>query len=1001
MAKTKIILNNQSDLILTNAQIVGATGIVKDDLPGLVNDLANLDVAIDNEEASRISGDLGLSNEISTERSRIDVILDGSDINLDQFREVVAFVQSIDLTNDADLLAAVTDINGRISTEEAARIAGDAQLSTDLADLQSYVDTTVNDAISQLTSDLADETTARIADVDAEETRAIAAESLLQDAIDAEIAARIAADETLDGKIADIISNTDLTAIDSFTEVVDNLDAEIARAESAEESLDVAKLNLAGGTMTGTLSGTMIIADTLEGNILNGNYIYTNQISAANGGGAPITLVSNFDVNGNIIFGLPTPTGDNHATNKLYVDSADDVLQSNIDTEKGRIDAILDGSDVDLDQFAEVVAFVQSIDLTNDESLMNAMINIEDSVSQETSSRESADLAIQDMISSLDLSLSSNMSILTNTVDTEIADRISAIETVETSISDLINTLDASIMIGNDADAVLQSNIDTEKGRIDAILDGSTVDLDQFAEVVAFVQSIDMSTDDALLTAVTNINSLIDTEVARAIAAEQVLDAAKLNLAGGAMSGDINMVDNNLRNIGYLDASEVRANYLAGIMGENINLSTNIDAAGTKNIINLPAPIDGGDAANKLYVDSADAQLSSDLADLQTYVDTTVDSAIATLTSDLADETAARIADVDAEEVRAIAAEGVLQSNITAEANERAAEDITLQGNIDIEATRAQTAETAIASDLGTETAARIAGDSAEEARATAAEFLLTTNLSDEVSRATAAEGVLQSNIDTEKGRIDAILVGASANADNFAEIVAIINSVDTTNDQSFAGYVLSNDAALATEVVRAEAAEDALTADLSTEVSRATAAEGVLTSDLGTEVTRAIAAEATLTAAISAEEVSRIAGDASLQSSLNNEIADRIAADQAAQAALAAESTRAIDAEAVLTVAISAEVARAEAAELVLTTDFANIYSKKVTVNGTGNGVLTAFTFDSSVRIGSEMVYVNGLLMEEGEDYTTTGTGEVTGIEFFDAPITGMKVRAYGVYGI
>ena len=56
----------------------------------------------------------------------------------------------------------------------------------------------------------------------------------------------------------------------------------------------------------------------------------------------------------------------------------------------------------------------------------------------------------------------------------------------------------------------------------------------------------------------------------------------------------------------------------------------------------------------------------------------------------------------------------------------------------------------------------------------------------------------LQNNIDTEKGRIDAILSASTADKDSFAEIVALINSVDTTNDTAFANYVLSNDAAVA-----------------------------------------------------------------------------------------------------------------------------------------------------------------------------------------------------------
>jgi len=106
--------------------------------------------------------------------------------------------------------------------------------------------------------------------------------------------------------------------------------------------------------------------------------------------------------------------------------------------------------------------------------------------------------------------------------------------------------------------------------------------------------------------------------------------------------------------------------------------------------------------------------------------------------------------------------------------------------------------------------------------------------------------------------------------------------------------------------------------------------------------------------------------------------------------------------AEAVLTSDLSAEVARAEAAEAALAADIANIYSKKVAVSGTPNGTLTTFSLASPVRLGSEMIYVNGLLMEEGEDYTTVLTsGKVSSVEFLVAPTSAMKVRAYGVYGI
>lgn len=80
----------------------------------------------------------------------------------------------------------------------------------------------------------------------------------------------------------------------------------------------------------------------------------------------------------------------------------------------------------------------------------------------------------------------------------------------------------------------------------------------------------------------------------------------------------------------------------------------------------------------------------------------------------------------------------------------------------------------------------------------------------------------LQGQVNTEKGRIDAILSASESNKDSFAEIVQLINSVDTSNDNAFAGYVLSNNAALAQEISDRKA-------DVDAEESRAITAEGLL----------------------------------------------------------------------------------------------------------------------------------------------------------------------------
>jgi hypothetical protein len=74
----------------------------------------------------------------------------------------------------------------------------------------------------------------------------------------------------------------------------------------------------------------------------------------------------------------------------------------------------------------------------------------------------------------------------------------------------------------------------------------------------------------------------------------------------------------------------------------------------------------------------------------------------------------------------------------------------------------------------------------------------------------------LTQKIDVEKKRIDGILSASEADKDSFAEIVALINKVNTESDQAFAGYVLSNDQ-------RSEAIEKALTVETNSRTTQDT----------------------------------------------------------------------------------------------------------------------------------------------------------------------------------
>lgn len=146
----------------------------------------------------------------------------------------------------------------------------------------------------------------------------------------------------------------------------------------------------------------------------------------------------------------------------------------------------------------------------------------------------------------------------------------------------------------------------------------------------------------------------------------------------------------------------------------------------------------------------------------------------------IASESAARVADIAS-----------LQSVIDAEALLRAAEDVRIldeakaytDAEVLVEKNRAEGVESGLNTRL---TSAESDIDSLE------------SGLAQEILDRQSGDSGLQTQIDTEKGRIDAILSASEADKDSFAEIVALINSVDATNDSAFAGYVLSNDARVA-----------------------------------------------------------------------------------------------------------------------------------------------------------------------------------------------------------
>jgi hypothetical protein len=137
----------------------------------------------------------------------------------------------------------------------------------------------------------------------------------------------------------------------------------------------------------------------------------------------------------------------------------------------------------------------------------------------------------------------------------------------------------------------------------------------------------------------------------------------------------------------------------------------------------------------------------------------------------------------------------------------------------------------------------------AETARATNAEVVLTTNLSSEVSRATSAESVIASNLSAEITRAGMAEVSNSnaisaeiSRATSAEGIIASNLSSEITRAQNAEASNASN---ISSEITRATNAEEVIASNLASEISRATSAEGVNASNIASEVSRAQAVEA------------------------------------------------------------------------------------------------------------------------------------------------------------
>ena len=458
---------------------------------------------------------------------------------------------------------------------------------------------------------------------------------------------------------------------------------------------------------------------------------------------------------------------------------------------------------------------------------------------------------------------------------------------------------------------------------------GFTLKSDLETLITANTSAISTETS-ARTSADTTLQSNIDTEVARATAAEGV-NAVAISTETSARTSAIT-AETSARESAVTSAiSTASADATAKADAAEADAKAYADQVVAATVDAAPAALD---TLNEL------AAALGDDANFSATVTTSIG-------------TKANQTSLDAETSARSTADSGLQSNIDGEETARIAGDASLQSAIDAEIVARTTADT-------TETSARIAGDSdlqsaidsltstqssdqvslqsqitAEVARAASAEVVNAANIVSETSARSSADAAIESDIIGLQNQVGAIISGSPASLDTLVEIVSAFENADS----DLSGVITNNSGRLTT----AETNITALDADITAEENARGAGDVALGLRIDSDRTASIASfssetasrvsgDASLQSAISTEETARIAGDASLQSAI-----DALSASSTSSAlletsertsAVSTETAARIAGDSVLQSAIDAEISRATGAESGLQTQISNILS-------------------------------------------------------------------------
>ena len=870
----------------------------------------------------------------STLSTRIDNILNNTSPEaLDSFAEIIAAFESADDVLSASIIANSTAITnevtratqaeqaiddrvtteisraqsaesslaGLIGAEETARIAADNALSARLtteetksASLQSQIDaevTRASNAESAIAQDLADEV-----------TRATAAEAANASNISDEIVARAVAD----------------------TQVRTDLGADIVQAEADAKAHAEAQdaLMIGDATVDGTTSNTITdrIATAKAEAIVEANSNVAIENAARIAGDSDLGARIDQEIADRLAG--DTANSAEVATEKARAEGVEAGLQSQVDFITNNTDpAALDSLTEIVDAFQSADSDMSALISSNTTAISNEASTrasadsvLQGNIDAEASTRSTADASLQSQIDALELDLDvSTEDVLAEAkayTDQE-ADAHQAVAIAHADAQDTALIGDASVdgTSGNTITARIataktqatnfaQTLHDVEKARAEAaeealslrttVLEGEMDDVEVLAaqnEVDLRAEEVARASGDSDLQAqvdALNANTTIDVddlqaqitaEVTRASTAEQtnaqavVTERQRAEAAESVLRTDINTnISNISSNLGAINTEVARAqaaeqglsNRLDSVEADFNEADSDLNAAILAEVVRAS----GVEAGLQSTADSLQSQVTandsdilalqglvgSDVQDLQDQIDAEIvrasaaeqvnaDAIAAEITRATGIESGLRT-DVDSNQAQITANDSDIlalqvlqatdhadnQAQITAEVNRATAAEGVLQGNIDAEVTRATGIEAGLRTDVDSVQAQVTANDSdilALQNLQAGDVTSLQQQLNSEIARATGVEGGLRTDVDSVTTRVDNIIGTSPETLDTLQEIVAAFEEADS----DLQAVITNNSGRLTT----AETDIDALEVRATDLESRATNAEGRL----------------------------------------------------------------------------------------------------------------------------------------------------------------------------